>query len=148
MSRKTDRRSSRASLPEMAQEVQSPLVMMRRRPLEPILNFLADWQVRRPWLVVLLVMLSLVPAGFAASRLELRTAFSELLPSNKPSVIELQRVKTRLAGSSTLTVVAEGGDAESLKKFVDVDVKTFGQKLEKAGLNWTSGRPVPKPPGK
>ncbi|HMR04665.1 MAG TPA: MMPL family transporter [Polyangiaceae bacterium] len=119
MSKKNERRSPRASLPDLAQEVQSKAVMMRRRPLEPILNFLADWQTKRPWAVVALVILSLLPAGFAASRLELRTAFSELLPSEKASVKELQRVNERVAGSSTLTVVAEGGDVEGLKKFVD-----------------------------
>ncbi len=121
MSKKPDRRGSHASLPEVAQEVQSPIVMMRRRPLEPILKFLADWQTRRPWIVVLVVVLSLLPAAFAASRLQLKTAFSELLPSNKASVIELHRVNERLAGSSTLTVVATSAQAneEGLKKFVD-----------------------------
>jgi len=92
---------------------------MAKKPLLPVLYWLADLQVRRPWLVVLAVLVSLVPAAFAASRLELKTAFSELLPDDKPSVIELRRVNERLAGMSTLTVVGEGGGATELKRFVD-----------------------------
>lgn len=92
---------------------------MRRSFLHHLLQRLARVQTERPWLVVLLVALTLLPAGYAASRLELRTAFSELLPTEKPSVVELQRVKERLSAASTLTVTAEGRDAESLKRFVD-----------------------------
>ncbi|MEB2313844.1 MAG: MMPL family transporter [Sorangiineae bacterium] len=92
---------------------------MRRPLLEPLLMWLAERQLRRPWVVVLLVLLSLIPAGFATSRLELKTGFSELLPDSKPSVVEMRRVNRRLAGTSTLTVVAQGKDAESLKRFVD-----------------------------
>src|SRR5690606_24434235 len=92
---------------------------MRRTFLHHLLQRLARVQTERPWLVVLLVALTLLPAGYAASRLELRTAFSELLPTEKPSVVELQRVKERLSAASTLTVTAEGRDAESLKRFVD-----------------------------
>lgn len=93
--------------------------MMRRRPLEPLLDKLAKLQIARPWLVILLVVLSLIPAAFAASRLELRTAFSELLPDDKASVVELQRVNKRLEGMSTLTVVIEGGGVAKLKAMVD-----------------------------
>ena len=80
---------------------------------------LADFQVRRPWVVLLAALLSLVPAGWGASQLTLKTAFSELLPDNKPSVIEMHKVKERLAGLSTLTVVALSKDIDALKKFVD-----------------------------
>jgi predicted RND superfamily exporter protein len=93
---------------------------MAKRPLEPILTKLGELQLTRPWWVVLAVAITLIPAGWLASRLELRTAFSELLPENKPSVVELQRVNKRLTGLSTLTVVAEGSDVPSLERFVDV----------------------------
>ncbi|HVU02256.1 MAG TPA: MMPL family transporter [Polyangiaceae bacterium] len=80
---------------------------------------LAALQVSRPWWVIAVVVLSLVPAGVAASQLTLRTAFSELLPDSKPSVVEMRRVSSRLSGSSTLTVVIEGERIEALKKLVD-----------------------------
>ncbi len=36
----------------------------------------------------------------------------------------------------------------SVKKFVDGDVQQFSKKIQKAGLGWTTGQPVPKPVGK
>ena len=32
-----------------------------------------------------------------------------------------------------------------LKKFAEEDVKAFGEKIQQAGLGWTTGQPVPKP---
>jgi hypothetical protein len=76
-------------------------------------------QLSRPWWVVLGVALSLVPTGWLASRLSLHTSFSELLPDDKPSVVELRRSEQRLASSSTLTIVAESANTAALERFVD-----------------------------
>ncbi len=81
--------------------------------------WLAKWQTRRPVLVLTLALLTLLPSAYAVSRLQLRTAFRELLPDDKPSVIELQRIAERLPSASTLTVVAESKDTALLKRFVD-----------------------------
>ncbi len=83
------------------------------------LGWLSRVQTTRPWAVVSLAALTLIPALLTARQLELRTSFSELLPDDKPSVIELGRVERRLAGQSTLTVVAQGGTVDQLKHFVD-----------------------------
>ena len=69
--------------------------------------------------VVLLVLLTLLPTGLLASRLSLRLAFSELLPDNKRSVIEMRHISERLTSSSTLTVVAHSESVDVLKRFVD-----------------------------
>jgi len=87
--------------------------------LAAALQSLARLQIRRPWWIALATLISLVPAGWAASTLTLRTSFSELLPENKPSVVEMRRLKSRLARDATLTVTAEG-ELEQLKHFVDV----------------------------
>ncbi len=92
---------------------------MRRPLLEPLLMWLAERQISRPWVVVLVVVATLFPAAWATTHLQLKTSFSELLPDSKPSVVEMRRVNKRLAGMSTLTVVAEGKDVASLKRFVD-----------------------------
>ena len=84
-----------------------------------LLERLARLQTDRPLLVVLLITLTLVPALLSARQLELRTSFSELLPDDKPSVVELRRIEGRLAGQSTLTIVAEGGSVAKLKRFID-----------------------------
>lgn len=92
---------------------------MRTNPLARFLRSLGKLQVSHPWWVVLLLSLTLIPAGYSASLLELKSGFAELLPDDKPSVIESHRVNERLSGTSTLTVVAESHGPEPLKKFVD-----------------------------
>jgi predicted RND superfamily exporter protein len=74
-----------------------------------------------------LVLSTLIPTGLLASRLSIRTAFAELLPDNKPSVIELRHISERLTSSSTLSVVARGTSVESLKRFVDALVPELRQ---------------------
>ena len=49
----------------------------------------------------------------------MRTAFSELLPDDRRSVIEARRISERLTSSSTLSVVAKSENVDALKRFVD-----------------------------
>jgi uncharacterized protein len=76
-------------------------------------------QTRHPLYVLLFAILTLLPTGYGISKLDLRTGFGELLPDNKPSVVEMRRVGERLTSASTLTVVAESENTELLKRFVD-----------------------------
>ena len=92
---------------------------MRSSRLASLLVVLGEFQNRRPVVVLLLTLLTLVPTGLLASRLSLRTAFSELLPDDKPSVIEMRHISERLTSSSTLSVVAQSESVEALKRFVD-----------------------------
>ncbi len=108
---------------------------MQRSPLEPLVLRVADLQIKRPILVLALAALSLLPAGWATSTLTLETAFSELLPENKPSVIEMHRVRERIAGASTLTVVGLGDDVEALKKLVD----TLAPRIAELPPEWVVG---------
>ncbi len=84
-----------------------------------LLARLCEFQVRRPGTVLLLALLSVIPSALLIRNLELKTGFGELLPDDKPSVVELDRVNRRLASTSTLTVVAESQNTELLKRFVD-----------------------------
>ena len=92
---------------------------MRPSLFEALLVRLGEFQNRRPLLVVLLVLSSLLPTGFLALHLTLRSAFSELLPDNKRSVIEMRHISERLTSSSTLSVVAQSESVDALKRFVD-----------------------------
>jgi len=97
---------------------------MRSSWLERLLVRLGEVQNQRPLLVLLLVLATLLPTGFLASRLSLRTEFTELLPDGKRSVIESRRIAERLSGkssgsSSTLSVVAQSENVDALKRFVD-----------------------------
>lgn len=96
---------------------------------------LAKLQSARPWLFVIVAILSLIPSLWAASGLGFRADFAELLPENKESVVELRRASQRLAGVATLTITAEiagGKSPESLQKFVDEVVP----RLHELGPEW------------
>src|SRR2546426_934258 len=79
----------------------------------------AHFQFERPWMMVLLALATTVPAVIAARGLGLKTDFSELLPDNKPSVVEMRRVSAKLTSASTLTMVVEvpGPNHEALESF-------------------------------
>jgi predicted RND superfamily exporter protein len=87
--------------------------------LRRVLVRLVPIQLARPGVVLFIALLTMIPAGYAISGLRIRTAFGELLPENKPSVIELKRANERLASSSTLVLVAESQNTALLKRFVD-----------------------------
>ncbi|MGE0324442.1 MAG: RND family transporter [Polyangiaceae bacterium] len=82
-------------------------------------RWLAAIQVKHPGIVLIVALLTLLPAGFFASKLSLRSSFKELLPDHKASVVEMRRVNEKLAGASTLTVVITGSNTESLKRTID-----------------------------
>ncbi len=87
-----------------------------------ILAWLGRAQAERPWLFIVLAVLTLIPAGWATSKLGLKPDFSELLPDNKDSVVEMRRVGARLRGASTLSIVAQiddGSRRQALRTFVD-----------------------------
>src|ERR1041384_6502902 len=92
------------------------------RHLPRWLETLALLQARRPWLLVILAVLTMVPAALATSKLALKLDLSELLPDSKESVIEMRRVSKRLAGNATLSIIvrtATPGHQKELEACVD-----------------------------
>jgi uncharacterized protein len=87
--------------------------------IERTLTRLVALQVARPYVLLILALLSIVPAAAFVRHLEVKTGFSELLPDDTPSVVEMRRVSGRLAGASILAVTAESKDTALLKRFVD-----------------------------
>ncbi|HEY1418506.1 MAG TPA: MMPL family transporter, partial [Myxococcaceae bacterium] len=83
--------------------------------IERTLLRLAAWQLRAPWTVLLIGLVFTGIGAELARGLELRTRFDQLLPDNQPSVLELKRLSERTAGSSSIFVVLEGGDRDSLR---------------------------------
>ena len=84
--------------------------------IERILLRLAAWQLRSPWTVLLIGLLLTGTGGWLARGLELRTRFDQLLPDDQPSVLELKRLSERTAGSSSIFVVLEGSDRDTLRQ--------------------------------
>ena len=87
--------------------------------IERVLTRLVTVQVARPYVILILALLSIVPAAALVRRLEVKTGFSELLPDDTPSVVEMRRVSGRLSSMSLLAVTAESKDTALLKRFVD-----------------------------
>jgi predicted RND superfamily exporter protein len=103
--------------------------------LPRILAWLGRAQAEKPWLFIVLAVLTLIPAGWATSKLGLKPDFSELLPDNKDSVVEMRRVGARLRGAGTLSIVAQiddGSRRQALRTFVD----TLVPKLQALGPKW------------
>jgi predicted RND superfamily exporter protein len=96
------------------------------------LDRLAELQVTKPWWIALLVAAITAPALLGTLRLGLKTDLSELLPENKPSVVEMRRVSEKLISASTLTIVAEGKDTKALERFVD----ELAPRLRALGPEW------------
>jgi uncharacterized protein len=92
---------------------------MFARFVESTLTRIVELQAKRPWLFVIVGLLTIAPALTLALRLQVRTGFGELLPEKQPSVLELRRASARLPSMSTLAVTAESKDTALLKRFMD-----------------------------
>jgi uncharacterized protein len=95
---------------EEAPEVPQPTSVIER-----LLLRLAAWQLRAPWTVLAIGLAFIATGAWLARGLELRTRFDQLLPDDQPSVLELKRLSERTAGSSSIFVVLEGGDRDTLR---------------------------------
>lgn len=87
--------------------------------LSRFLRSLFAWQTTRPLVLLGIAFVSVCVAGYGASQLTLKTAFRELLPQGKESVIVANKVNERLPAATTLFIVIHGREKESLKRFVD-----------------------------
>lgn len=88
-------------------------------PGSKLFEQLTAFQIARPGTVLAVVFVVTAIATFFAARLKLLTGFENLLPQERPSVVELNRVGARTAGLSTVFVVLEGQDPEGIRKAVD-----------------------------
>jgi len=74
---------------------------------------------RAPGRILLGALVLTVLAGWTASGLGLRSDFIELLPTDSPSIRNLERLKTQVASYSTLVVAMECPDLEASKRLAD-----------------------------
>jgi hypothetical protein len=81
---------------------------------------LADFQTRRPFVILLLAAVVSVVSFFFARNLGLDSRFIALLPEDRPSVQDLDEVRERVRGLSSLTVAVQSpsGDVEAMRRFV------------------------------
>ncbi|MFA9469895.1 MAG: RND family transporter [Deltaproteobacteria bacterium] len=81
---------------------------------------LADFQTRRPFVILLLAAVISVVSFFFARNLGLDSRFIALLPEDRPSVQDLDEVRERVRALSSLTVAVQSpsGDVEAMRRYV------------------------------
>lgn len=75
---------------------------------------------RKAWLVLAAAFALFAGAAALASRLELRTSFSELLPSNDPGVVALDKTQARMGDMTLLLVGVRSPDKEANLRYADL----------------------------
>lgn len=85
--------------------------------LERALSRVGRLTHRHPWLVVLALVGSLIPAGWLASGLSIRSSFLELLPEDRPAVRQLHDVLDRAQVTSNVLVAIDNRDPEAARRF-------------------------------
>ena len=81
------------------------------------------WVSRHPGLVLGIGFLFAVLATASAMKLELRTAFSELLPSNDPGVVAMQKTQKRMGDMSLLLVGIHSPDPDANIRYAEAITK-------------------------
>jgi predicted RND superfamily exporter protein len=84
------------------------------------LETLSRVQVRRPFVILAAALVICIVSALFARNLGLDSRFIALLPENRPSVQDLERVEERVRGLSSLTVAVQSpsGDVEAMRAFV------------------------------
>ncbi|HQE73352.1 MAG TPA: MMPL family transporter, partial [Myxococcota bacterium] len=85
-------------------------------------SFIDRWvsfSVRRPFLIFAIATTILIASGLTALNLTLKSDFIELLPTDSPSVVNLERLKQRVSSYATLTVAIKSPDLETSQRFAE-----------------------------
>jgi predicted RND superfamily exporter protein len=78
------------------------------------------WLRRWAWLVLAATTLVFAGAVAIASRLELHTAFSELLPSNDPGVLTMEKTSKRMGDLSLLLIGIRSPDRQANLRYAEL----------------------------
>jgi len=78
-----------------------------------------DVSVKRSGTIIIVSLALLLLGGFFASQIGLRTDLVELLPTDAPSVVNLETMKKRVATYSNLAIAIESPDLAASQKFAD-----------------------------
>lgn len=97
-----------------------------RGPLARAFAALGRFVHRRAGLVVLVLLASLVPAGWLATRLEVRASFLDLLPREEPPVAQLETVLEHARSASDVAIAVSTAD----RALAEAYARAFVEELE------------------
>ena len=80
---------------------------------------LAASSTQHPWRWVVLLVITLIPSAYLCSQLSLQSDFKTLLPQDKASVKEIDRVVEKVGGVGTLILIVESDNYKATEKFID-----------------------------
>jgi hypothetical protein len=107
------------------------------------LEKLADFQTRRPFVILLLAVVISVVSLFFVRNLGLDSRFIALLPESSPSVQDLEKVRDRVRGLSALTVAVQSPskDVDAMRRFIEDLVKRLEElpSDEVGVIDWNVG---------
>ncbi len=114
-----------------------------RLTMTGVLEKLADFQTRRPIVILLLAALISVVSWFFVRNLGLDSRFIALLPESSPSVQDLEAVRDRVQGLSALTVAVQSPskDVAAMRAFIgDLAKRLEALPSEEIGvIDWNVG---------
>ncbi len=102
--------------------------------LERLLAALGRFVHRRAGLVVALLLASLVPTGWLASRLDIRASFLDLLPEDEPPVQQLGTVLEHARSASDIAIAVGTADRELAERYAEAFVEELARDPEVAGI--------------
>ena len=95
-----------------------------RKPFIPrYVAFLA----RHDFAIALCAFILFLVAVATASRLKLRSDFTELLPQDDPELVQLRNIGDRIGAPSTLIVAVEGKNPTANERFAESLVKNLAK---------------------
>ena len=95
---------------------------------------------RHDLLIAAGVLVLFVASVATATRLKLRSDFTELLPQNDPELVQLREIGDRIGAASTLIVAVQGRDPAANERFAEALVKNL-QRLVGTDLRAIDYRP-------
>ncbi len=91
-----------------------------------ILRYLR-WSQRWRWAIIATALATFALCSFVSSKLELRTALSELLPSDDPGVVTLEKTQKRLGDMSLLLIGVSSPDREANLRYAEAVTQRLRQ---------------------
>ena len=116
---------------------------MLERHASSFIDRLTSASLRHPWKFVAVALALALAGGGLASRLEVRSSFAELLPSDMPSVRLLHELIRRVGGDGTVLVMVEAEDgpeglprAEAMAQVLARDYLALGRDVIRS-VEWS-----------
>ncbi|XRO77538.1 MMPL family transporter [Methanocaldococcus sp. 10A] len=88
--------------------------------LREILKKVAHFSEKKPFLMILIILIITVFAGISATNVKTQTAFEKMLPQNNPIIKTLYEVRDEFGGTDVIIICIKLKPSDSCDKVVDI----------------------------